>query len=66
MLKRASIPQLLMPQMDSEDVQIMLKFCLHIVFWSPVATIVVRVRYGQVFTTCNLLTPRVMRRHRLV
>ena len=32
--------------------------CLHIVFSCPVATIVVRVRYGQVLATCIVLVER--------
>ena len=45
-MERASISQLLMPLMGSEDVQNMLKIaCAFIVLWFPVATNVIRVRY---------------------
>ena len=61
-----SIPQLLMPLIGgSEDVQNM-QICLHFVFWCPVVTIVCRMRYGQVFATCNLLALCVARKHGLV
>ena len=55
-------PDALMPLV----VQSMLKFCLHIVFWCLVATIVLWVRYGQVFATCILLVPRIARKPGLV
>jgi hypothetical protein len=42
------------------------EICLHIVFWCPVATVVVRVGYGQVFAICILLVLLVARKHGLV
>ena len=42
------------------------EICLHTLFWCPVATNVVRLRYGQGFATCILLAPRFACKHGLV
>ena len=54
--------------MGSEDVQNMLQvaYALCSVFCCPVATVVVRVRYGQVFATCIFLVLHIARKHGLV
>ena len=43
-----------------------LQFLPHIVFYCPVTTIVLRVRYGHVFGDIRSLVPRFARKHRLV
>ena len=40
---------------NEHEIEKLAEICLHIVFLCPVATIVLRVRYGQVFGTCFLL-----------